>query len=460
MKTTTGDFRKTARQAIDDKRLQAALESATEHFRAGRQGAFAEFPNIEILRDHLKQARAATLANLGTHLEAFERNAVANGSTVHWAEDSGAAANIVLDIARRRGASSVVKSKSMITEEIHLNQHLEHNGLEVTETDLGEWIVQLAEEAPSHIIAPAIHKTRGEVAKLMSDEGGFQVDPQDITAMTRHARMRLRQSFLSASIGISGANLIVAETGSVVLVTNEGNGRMVTSLPDIHIAVVGIEKVAPDWKIAAAWLSLLARSATGQPLSIYTNIISGPARSDDPDGPREVHIILLDNGRARLTGGKYAEVLECLRCGACLNVCPVYREAGGHAYGSPYSGPIGAVVSPLLFGLDEYPGLPQASTLCGACLDVCPVRIDLPRMLLELRADSVKQGLVPRHERWVERAAGRILQSDFLTTAAATLVRIAQRTFGIRDRLSLLGRVLPALSQGSFSKWWREVQKP
>jgi L-lactate dehydrogenase complex protein LldF len=284
----------------------------------------------------------------------------------------------------------------------------------------------------------------------MSEAAGRPLSADDIPVMTAVARQLLRQKFLTAGMGISGANLAVAETGSVVLVTNEGNGRLVTSLPRIHVALIGIEKIAPTWADAAAWLSLLARSATGQPLSIYTSIITGPRRPEEVDGPDEVHIILLDNNRSHQVGTKYEEVLQCLRCGACLNACPVYRKAGGHAYGSPYSGPIGAVVSPLIFGLEEYGALPHASTLCGACLEVCPVRIDLPRMLLELRADEVQHKLVPPLERWAEQTAAFVLGHEKLMRYGTNMGRLIPLPV-----LNVNGRKLPQLAPRSFRQMWQ-----
>jgi L-lactate dehydrogenase complex protein LldF len=263
-------------------------------------------------------------------------------------------------------------------------------------------------------------------------------------------------------MGISGGNIAVAETGSVVLVTNEGNGRFVTSVPSVHVAVIGIEKIAPTWDEAAVWLSLLARSAAGQPLSIYTSIITGPARASDLDGPKEVHIVLLDNGRSQLVGTKYEEVLQCIRCGACLNVCPVYREAGGHAYGSPYCGPIGAVVTPLLYGLEDYEALPHASSLCGACKDVCPVRIDLPRMLLELRTDQVSKRVLPWGERKMEEGAAFVLGHEKLMRFVTGTMRLMQKPFLNGNSLNLpkwlnpvVERQLPGLAKRSFRKMWR-----
>ncbi len=460
MTTTFAEFRRRAAAAIGDGQLQEAVDKGTTNFWEARCRALAEFPNAESLRDHFKAIRSATLGQLARHLETFEQNATAAGAQVHWAGNGAEACEIVVEIARRHGVKLATKSKSMATEEIHLGRALEAAGVEAVETDLGEWLIQLAQEPPFHIIAPAIHKTRQDVAALVSREAGRPL-ADDIPALTAEARRILRTCFLEAGMGISGGNIAVAETGSVVLVTNEGNGRLVTSAPPIHVAVIGIEKVAPTWDDAAVWLSLLARSSAGQPLSIYTSIITGPARAGDADGPEAVHIVLLDNGRSDLVGTKYEEVLQCIRCGACLNVCPVYREAGGHSYGSPYSGPIGAVVTPLLFGLEDYAALPHASSLCGACKDVCPARIDLPRMLLELRADEVADRVLPWRERKAEEAVAFVLGREKLMRFVAGAVRLVQRPFVREGRLNLPGflnpaleRQLPGLSGRSFREMW------
>jgi L-lactate dehydrogenase complex protein LldF len=461
--SSMGQFRQRATIAIDDVRLQGALEGATGRFRTSREVALAELPDADPLRDHLKSIREATLAGLADHLETFERNATAAGSKVHWARDASEACQIVATIAQEHGVELVTKTKSMATEEIRLNQALKESGISVVETDLGEWIIQLADEPPFHIIAPAIHKTRSQVAELFTEEAGQPLPPDDIPRLTAEARRLLRAKFLASGMGISGANIGVAETGSIVLVTNEGNAEMVTSLPPVHVVVMGIEKIAPKWDDAATWLALLARSATGQPLSVYTTFITGPAQSRDADGPQEVHIVLVDNKRSDYIGTTYEEALQCIRCGACLNVCPVYREAGGHAYGSPYSGPIGAVVSPLLFGLENYEALPQASSLCGACLDVCPVRIDLPRMLLALRADEVEGEILPWHERLAEEAAAAVLAHGWLMRLTTAALRLVQRPFvrqdhlQVPDRFNPLGeRQLPRLANKSFHQMWAD----
>lgn len=455
----TKDFRRQAFVAINDVRLQDALEGATGTFVNARRLALSELPGAEDLRDYFKAVRSATLGRLAEHLESFEAKATAAGAKVHWARDAAEAQTIVLDIARQHGVSLVTKSKSMTTEEIYLNEALAEAGIQPVETDLGEYLIQLAGQMPSHIIAPAIHLTRQQAAELLSRDAGTPLPADDVDRLTAEARQLLREKFLTAGMGISGGNIGVAETGSVVLVTNEGNGRLVTTASPIHVAILGIEKIAPTWDGAAAWLSLLARSATGQPLSIYTNVITGPARPDDPDGPREVHIILLDNNRSRYIGTEYEEALQCIRCGACLNACPVYREAGGHAYGSPYSGPIGAVVSPMLFGLENFEGLPQASSLCGACRDVCPARIDIPRMLLALRHDTVEQDLLPWAERTAERLVASVFAGERSTRLAAATGRFFQRPLVKNGRLQLprrlnptQGRTLPSLPPSPFGK--------
>ena len=452
MTATLTEFKQNTTIALHDVQLQGALSGVAGGMFLNRDRALAEVPDVEALRDQLKAVRSATLGRMAEHLEMFEHQAQAAGTQVHWARDGAEARAIVLDIARKNGTELVAKGKSMVTEEIHLNAALEAAGIIPIETDLGEYIIQLANEMPSHIIAPAIHKTKEQVAQLMGEEAGRPLATDDIEGMTAVARQLLRQKFLSAGMGITGGNILVAETGSLVLVENEGNGRMVTSVPRIHVALVGIEKLAATWDDAAVWLSLLARSATGQPLSIYTNIITGPRRADDADGPQEVHIILVDNNRSKQVGTKYEEVLQCLRCGACLNACPVYRKAGGHAYGSPYSGPIGAVVSPLLFGLEEYEALPHASTLCGACLEVCPVRIDLPRMLLELRADEVERKLVPAWERLAERTVAFGFRHEKLMRLGANMGRFIP----VGD-VRVNGRKLPQLAPRSFRQMWADL---
>ncbi|MBN1563982.1 MAG: iron-sulfur cluster-binding protein, partial [Anaerolineae bacterium] len=460
------DFRADAKAALANPHLQSALAGATNNFRTGRLTRLAELPDPDALRDQLKTIRSSTLANLAAYLEQFERNAQAAGSIVHWARDGAEAQQIVIEIARQHGAAMAVKAKSMATEEIHLGPALEKAGIAPIETDLGEYIVQIAGEPPSHLVGPALHKTRQQIAELFSAQVGRELDPDDISTLVGEARTLLRDKFLEAGVGISGANIGVAETGSLVLVTNEGNGRMVTSLPPVHIAVVGIEKICPTWGDAAVWLSLLARSATGQQLSVYTNAITGPARADDPDGPQEVHIILLDNGRSKLIGTQYEEVLQCIRCGSCLNACPVYQNVGGHTYNHPYSGPIGAVLVPLLNSLEDYEALPHASSLCNACLEVCPSRIDLPRMLLELRAEEAKTDVIPLPEQVIEKSIAWLLGHRRLWNFALDMGRIFQTPLvdhnhlRVPEAINPAGeRQLPCLAPRAFHDLWDDLRE-
>jgi L-lactate dehydrogenase complex protein LldF len=352
----------------------------------------------------------------------------------------------------------------MATEEIHLNHALGEAGISVTETDLGEWIIQLAGERPSHIIAPAIHKTTRQVAELFSEAVGERLPPEP-EVLTAAARRALRQKFLRADMGVSGANFAVAETGTIVLVTNEGNGRLVTSLPRIHVAIMGMEKVIPTLTDLMVFLQLLARSASGQKMSVYTSLIRGPRRKGEADGPEEIHLIVMDNGRSRQLGGPLQESLACLRCGACLNVCPVYTQVGGHSYDSTYPGPIGTILTAFLGPAPK--NLAGASTLCGACLDVCPVMIDIPRMLLDLRHEAEQRRQVSWGERWLLKAVGVILGSPVLYRLSARLARLLQRPF-LRDghlaRLPGPGagwtrfRDLPPVAARPFHLRWKEME--
>lgn len=382
-------LRRRAEQAVADDALGRALAFATDHMAVQRSRGIDRIANFEDLRCSARAARAATLAHLPDVLATLADRIEAAGGRVFFAADAAEACRYVVEVAQRRGARRVAKSKSMVTEEIGLNAALAAAGMEVMETDLGEWIVQLRGEAPSHIIAPAVHLSRGQVAETFRLHGGEGLtdDPAELTAF---ARQRLREVFLSADVGISGGNFAVAETGTICMVTNEGNGRMVTSLPPVHIAIMGLERVVETWEHLNLMMSLLARSSTGQELTVYTTMVTGPRRAEEVDGPEELHVVIVDNGRSSILGGPYHEVLQCIRCGACLNVCPVYRRIGGHAYAAAYSGPIGAVLSPLLQGGPAC-DLRLASSLCGACYEACPVMIPLQDLLLGLRRDAAPQ---------------------------------------------------------------------
>ena len=383
----TRQFVPASRAAVQDVQLRQALRRAGTGFDGTRREAIAEVSE-EVWEGWREQARGIkehTIAHLDYYLAMLERNVHAAGGHVHFAGDARQANSIVSEIARQHGVKTVTKSKSMVSEELGLNHVLEAQGIDVFETDLGEYIIQLAEETPSHLVAPALHKTRGQVAQLFAEHLGVPYS-EDIEEMARVARVTLRQKFLEADMGISGANFLVAETGSLVIITNEGNGRLCTSAPRIHVGLTGMEKVIPSLQDLAVFLRLLPRSATGQRISSYVSMVTGPKRADDEDGPEEFHLIIVDNGRSRLLRDPaLRESLYCIRCGACLNVCPIYQRVGGHAYGWVYPGPIGSIVTPGLVGVAQAKDLPNASTLCGACRDACPVQINIPRMLLHLR---------------------------------------------------------------------------
>jgi L-lactate dehydrogenase complex protein LldF len=462
VKAAEPSFQARVGRALDDRHLGAALERVGGLLKARRASAFASLPDADALRDDARRAKFETLRDLPAALTRFEERLRANGAEVHWAETAADANAIVVDLARRHAVRRIAKGKSMVSEETHLNAALEAAGLEVVETDFGEYIVQLAGDRPSHIVAPIIHMTRGDVGRVMHQRLQTPYSDDPLT-LGRYARERLRDVFLTADMGISGANFGVVETGTICLVTNEGNGRMVTTLPRIHVVLMGIEKLIPTLADLDRFLKLLARSATGQNLSVYTTLINGPRRTGDECGPQHVHVILLDNGRSRVLATDRAEVLGCIRCGACMNACPVYTSIGGHAYGDTYPGPIGAVLTPALRGLDAWSELAGASSLCGACRDVCPVRLDIPRMLLSLRRDAAPS-TAPR---WL-RAGMRVFGWSMTRPRMhAVLTGLARRALRLRERdgwISALpgpgkswtaSRDLPAPAAASFAEQWR-----
>ena len=381
---SAGDLRVRTTAAVADTRLRASLVNATDTFAERKDGATGQLADWDGLRAAGRAVRADVLAHLPDILGRFADNVLAAGGNVCWASSADDATRYIADVIARRGATEVVKSKSMTTEEIGLNHVLEAGGTRVTETDLGEWIIQLARETPSHIIVPAIHRDRHQIAEVLSQvaDGDLAAVPEELAAF---AREKLRERFLAAGVGISGCNFGVADTGSVVLVTNEGNGRLVTSVPPVHIAVMGMERVVRSWDQLDLMISLLPRAATGQAITTYTSVITGPRKADETDGPEELHVVILDNGRSATLDSEFGEMLACIRCGACLNACPVYRVVGGHAYGSVFSGPMGAVYTPLLLPSQQADELPQASSLCGACWEACPVQIPLQDLLLAHR---------------------------------------------------------------------------
>src|SRR4051812_466606 len=387
---TSETFDQNAREALADVQLRGALRNLVNTFGERRKVAITTVDDWEGLRNRARAVKDETLAHLDKYLEEFADNAERAGARVHWAHDAAEACAIVLRLLREREATRVVKSKSMATEEIHLNAALEAAGLSPVETDLGEWIIQLAHETPSHIVVPAIHKSKRQIAELFAEKVGIELT-DDVAILTGTARRILRQRFAEADAGISGVNFGVAETGTFLILENEGNARLTTSLPKMHIAVMGIEKIIPRLADLDVFLKLLPRSGTGQQLTAYQSLITGVKRTADGEGPEEVHIVLMDNGRSRMLSHPVTrQSLACIRCGACLNACPVYQQIGGHAYGSVYPGPIGAVITPQLSGIRKSAQLPYASSLCGACREVCPVKIDIPELLLHLRSEVVE----------------------------------------------------------------------
>ncbi len=398
-----GDYKAEARKALNNQVLQNALADLQNRFGRGTALAYQQLPEGPDLRLKAHEIRQNAVANLDVLLETLADNIRKNGGHVFFAGDAKEAANYCLETAHRHGAKLAVKGKSMVSEEIGLNTALLENGIDVAETDLGEYIIQLAGERPSHIIAPAIHKTRADIGQLFADKIGISYT-DDPPSLTRAARKALREKFLAAGIGFSGCNIACAETGHIVTVSNEGNIRMSTTMPKVHVAIMGMERVAARLEDHDILLRLLCRAAAAQNMATYASYIGGPRQANQVDGPEEFHLVILDNGRSRiLADEEFREMLCCIRCAACLNVCPVYGKIGGHAYGHPYSGPVGAVIMPLLAGINEAKDLCQGETLCGACQDACPINIDIPRMLLALRAK-----LAEGDPKWnVSRSSGR-----------------------------------------------------
>lgn len=443
------------RSALSDVQLRGALRRATSQFGDRRRTALASAPDWEGARERARAIKDETLLHLDRYLEQFTANAERAGARVHWARDAAEACEIIGRIAEERGARTVVKSKSMATEEIHLNAALTRRGIEPIETDLGEYIIQLAGETPSHIVAPAIHKTRAQIAALFAEKLGI-APSEDAAALTAAARQTLRRRFAEAEVGISGVNFAVAETGTILILENEGNARLTTSLPGTHIALMGIEKVIPRFADLEVFLQLLPRSGTGQVLTAYQSLLTGVKRRPGDEGPEELHIVLLDNGRSRMLAAPVTrQTLACIRCGACLNACPVYRQIGGHAYDSVYAGPIGAILTPQLVGLERAGHLPYVSSLCGACRDVCPVKIDIPAVLLDLRAKVIAQraGKARLLERLAFRAYAAVMARPWLYEWTMRVARTLHVTLPLRAWTK--ERDLRPLAPKSFREEWR-----
>ncbi|MDD5544291.1 MAG: LutB/LldF family L-lactate oxidation iron-sulfur protein [Acidobacteriia bacterium] len=461
MSSGTIPFKNLARKNLADVQLRGNLLRATQHSLAARASAVSEVPEWELLRTAAHAIKKEAVDHLATYLEQFEAQVQASGGHVFWAQTGRQAAEHVVAICGHHQATLAIKAKSMTSEEIGLNQALLEAGIEPVETDLGEYIIQLAGETPSHITAPALHKSRAQIGKLFQEKLGcsYTDDPQKLTQI---ARSRLREKFLQASVGISGVNFAVAETGSIVLITNEGNGRMCTTLPRVHIALMGIEKIIPTFDDLQIFLRLLARSSTGQRLTSYVSIISGPRKTADFDGPEELHVIILDNERTSILAHPHMrESLFCIRCGACLNTCPVYQRVGGHAYGWVYPGPIGAVLTPEMQGLTRGRELPYASSLCGSCSAVCPVKINIHHMLLWLRKSVVDSRRSPWTERLIIRIFAAVMKRPRLYRSSARLARLLEKLFAKRGKgLPVPGwslhRDFPPLAKQSFHDLWKQ----
>ncbi|MFM9278315.1 LutB/LldF family L-lactate oxidation iron-sulfur protein [Paenibacillus jiagnxiensis] len=463
------DVKDRASQALKDEFLRNAVKFTTERLRNGKKMASEEHGNWEEWRERGRQIRLHTIAHLDYYLNLFVENARANGVHIHFADTAADAVKISLDIAAHNEARSAVKSKSMVSEELHLNEAFEQTGIETIETDLGEYIIQLAGEAPSHIVIPAIHKNRYQIAELLSKEAGEQLEA-DTTVLAGFVRRKLREKFLAADIGMTGCNFAVAETGSMVLFENEGNARMVSTVPRIQITLMGMERIIPSWADLEVMATLLPRSATGQKLTMYMSGITGPRRTGDADGPEEMHIIIVDNGRSNQLGDpEFQELLNCIRCGACLNACPVYRHIGGHAYGGTYSGPIGAVLTPALNGnVAEWNDIASASSLCGACYEACPVKIPLHDMLVYLRRRKVESGHGNRLEGIGMKGFAAVVANSKRFSTAVRMGQLGQKPLiregGIFLKLGPLKgwnnyRVAPSLAKQSFRQRWEELER-
>lgn len=434
MRNTSVDFKRQVTIKLADVRLQEALSRLQTRFVEGRSAVISEIHDLQETRNAAAAIRDRVLNDLEHWLLYFEQQATKRGAIVHWAETGQDVNRIVAEIAVEHGVRTATKSKSMVSEECGLNEALERAGVEVMETDLGEYILQIAHEAPSHIVAPVVHKNKDEISDLFATIHQLP-RKTGIAELCREAREILRPAFLNADMGISGANFLVAETGSALIVTNEGNGRLVTTLPRVHVAITGIEKVVPTLEDVSTLLRLLPRSATGQSITNYVSVLTGTKDDSDSDGPEHFHIILLDNGRSSLLGGEMQDMLRCIRCGACMNHCPVYQNIGGHAYGWVYPGPMGSILTPLLGGMENAPDLPNASTLCGACTVVCPVKIPLPDLLRKLREKQMEIGMKSRQETFMLRAwAWLALHPKIYAMTTSIAVRF-MKLLGGREKL-------------------------
>ncbi len=468
MDIKSGTFKSNAREALADAQLQRAMGNVSVGFVQKRRKAMDKLPEFDALRDQARDIKNHTFQYLDLYYEEYEKKVRASGGHVHFAPTDGDARDIILDICQKAGARSVTKGKSMIAEEIAINDHLEKHGIQPIETDLGEYIIQLRGEAPSHIIAPAIHLNKDQVeASFRKAHTGLDENRNldELESLLAEARTMLREAFLNADVGITGANFLIAETGTSVIVTNEGNGDLTQSLPRVHIVITSLEKMVPTLEDATAILRVLARTATGQEMAVYNTFSTGPRRDGDPDGPEEYHVVVLDNGRSSMIGTEFEDMLRCIRCGACMNHCPVYQSIGGHAYGWVYPGPMGSVLTPTLVGIDKAGHLPNASTFCGRCEAVCPMRIPLPKMMRHWREREFERHLSPFSARsglgiW-KFFATRPRLYHFATAVAMPLLAAIAGAKGYLKAVPLATgwtrhRDLPAPEGRTFQQQWRD----
>lgn len=461
-------FQERVQEGIDDEFMRGAVSSAQGRFRSGRSNAAEELGNWEEWRTLGEEIRSHTIENLDYYLQQLSDEVEKRGGHVFFAETPEEANAYIQDVIKQKDGKKVVKSKSMVTEEISLNEALEDIGVDVVETDLGEWILQLDDDPPSHIVAPAVHKNRDQIQETFEQKKGYTAsnEPEELALF---AREQLRQEFLSADIGITGCNFAVAESGAVTLVTNEGNARMVTTLPDTQISVMGMERLVPTWEDLEVMVSLLTRSAVGQKLTSYVTSLTGTRLEDEIDGPEEFHLVIVDNGRSKILGTEFQSALHCIRCAACINVCPVYRHVGGHAYGSIYPGPIGAVLTPLLDGYEDHQDLPYASTLCAACTEACPVKIPLHEHLIRHREIIVEeQHKAPKMEKMMMKGFAKWASSPAAYKMSTSMARTALKPWTKDEYIEkgpgpLKGwtdvRDFPAPEKGTFRSWYKKRAK-
>ncbi len=469
MKIGTDGFKDRVDKGINNEFMRMAVAGAQERLRTRRLDAAEELGNWEDWRSLGEEIRQHTLENLDYYLQQLSENVVKRGGHVFFAQTAEEANEYISNVVKKKNAKKIVKSKSMVTEEINMNAALESLGCEVIETDLGEYILQVDDhDPPSHIVAPALHKNKEQIRDVFEEKLAYKKSskPEELAL---HAREMLRKEFLSADVGITGCNFGIAESGSISLVTNEGNARLATTLPKTQITVMGMERIVPTYEEFEVLVSLLTRSAVGQRLTSYITTLTGPKQPGDVDGPEEFHLVIVDNGRSNILGSEFQSVLQCIRCAACVNVCPVYRHVGGHSYGSIYSGPIGAVLSPLLGGYDDYKELPYASTLCAACTDACPVKIPLHELLHKHRQVIVeREGRAPISEKLAMKAFGLGAASSSLYKIGAKIAPTAMNPFTTGDKISKGPgplkawteiREFPAPNKETFRSWFKDHQK-